>query len=215
MPRDIWFDGYVARLGWLDTFFPRWVYTAALIPAAAVAVLCLRALIARRATLRDRTGELAAYAAMTLGMMVLIGIVSYRAFPGQTIEYAQTRYFLPLLPLYGAVVALAARGAGRRWGPVVGTLGGPGQPPLPPPFSFQGNGTSTPPSQQGSGLANSSGNSGQVGTGDVAQLGNGQLNNVANPQAAGELNQALGPVVFNNLTNALQTLTGLTDTGDT
>jgi len=100
-------------------------------------------------------------------------------------------------------------------GPVVGTLGGPGQPPLPPPFSFQGNGTSTPPSQQGSGLANSSGNSGQVGTGDVAQLGNGQLNNVANPQAAGELNQALGPVVFNNLTNALQTLTGWTDTGDT
>jgi hypothetical protein len=35
-------------------------------------------------------------------------------------EYGQARYLLPLLPLSGAVLALAARGAGRRWGPVLG-----------------------------------------------------------------------------------------------
>jgi hypothetical protein len=29
---------------------------------------------------------------------------------------------LPMLALLGAVLALAARGAGRRWGPVVGAL---------------------------------------------------------------------------------------------
>ena len=34
---------------------------------------------------------------------------------------AQARYLLPLLPLYGALLALAVRGAGRRWMPVVGT----------------------------------------------------------------------------------------------
>jgi hypothetical protein len=35
---------------------------------------------------------------------------------------AQPRYLLPLLPLLGVAVALAARGAGRRWGPPVGAL---------------------------------------------------------------------------------------------
>jgi 4-amino-4-deoxy-L-arabinose transferase-like glycosyltransferase len=120
--RAIWFDGYVGRLGWLDTFFPGWVYTAALIPAAAVAALCLRSLILRRAVLRSHVGEIVVYATMTLGMMTLIGFVSYRSFPAQTIEYCQTRYFLPLLPLYAVVVALAARGAGKRWGPTVGAL---------------------------------------------------------------------------------------------
>jgi len=98
--------------------------------------------------------------------------------------------------------------------PTTGTLGNQGPPP-PPPVDFQGNGTSTPPGQQGGGLANSSGNGGQVGSGDVAQLGNGQLNNVASPQAAGALNQALGPAVFHNLQDALQALTGWTDAGDT
>jgi hypothetical protein len=37
-------------------------------------------------------------------------------------EFAEPRYLLPLLLLWGAVLALAARGAGRRWGPVAGAL---------------------------------------------------------------------------------------------
>jgi hypothetical protein len=37
-------------------------------------------------------------------------------------EYAEPRYVLPMLALWGAVLALAARGAGRRWGPVAGAL---------------------------------------------------------------------------------------------
>lgn len=78
-----------------------------------------------------------------------------------------------------------------------------GNPPPPPPFSFTGDGTSGQTGQQDGGLADSSSNGGQVGAGDAAQLGDGGLNNVANPQAAGALNQALGPIVFQNLTNAL------------
>ena len=46
----------------------------------------------------------------------------YLAFPSKLAEYGQARYLLPLLPLLGAVLALAARGAGRRWGPATGTL---------------------------------------------------------------------------------------------
>jgi len=80
-----------------------------------------------------------------------------------------------------------------------------GSTPPPPPFDFVGTGASADLGQENGGLADSTGNSGQVGSGDAAQLGgNGQLNNVANPQAAGVLNQALGPVVYHGLAAALE-----------
>lgn len=120
--RQLWFNGYVGLYGWLDTPFPAWVESLALIPAAAIAVLCGRSLIRGRALLAARAGELAVYAAMGLGLMLLIGADSYRTFPTIDGEYAQVRYLLPLLPLLGAILALAARGAGRRWGPAVGAL---------------------------------------------------------------------------------------------
>jgi hypothetical protein len=120
--RQIWFDGYVGRFGWLDTFFPSWVYSVALVAAALIAGLCLRSLVASRATLRGRAGELVVYALMTLGILVLVGADSYEEFPRQLASYGQSRYLLPMLPLLGAVLALAARGAGRRWGPTAGAL---------------------------------------------------------------------------------------------
>jgi hypothetical protein len=120
--RQIWFDGYVGRLGWLDTTFPDWVYTLALILAGAIAALCARTLIAGTHTLRRRLPELAVYAVMALGLMALVGTDSYRMFPELTASYGQARYLLPLLPLLAAALALSARGAGRRWGPVAGTL---------------------------------------------------------------------------------------------
>src|ERR1700722_3279932 len=118
--RQIWFDGYIGRFGWLDTFFPSWVYTVALILAVAIAVLCARALIVARRALRARLAELAVYALMALGVLVLVGADSYLIFPRQLASYGQARYLLPMLPLLGAVLALAARGAGRRWGPAAG-----------------------------------------------------------------------------------------------
>ena len=52
--------------------------------------------------------------------MILVGANDYFEFPGAVGSYAQPRYLLPLIAFYGAALALAARGAGRRWGPVVG-----------------------------------------------------------------------------------------------
>jgi 4-amino-4-deoxy-L-arabinose transferase-like glycosyltransferase len=118
--RQVWFDWYVGLYGWLDTTFPGWVYDLALIPALLITGLCVRSLIAGIPALRARTAELAVYSAMCLGLMLVIGADSYRSFPGIDAEYAQVRYLLPLLPLLGAALTLAARGAGRRWGPVLG-----------------------------------------------------------------------------------------------
>ncbi len=115
-----WFRGYVGLYGWLDTTFPVWVYELALLFAFVIGGLCIRELVGCASVLRARIPELIVYAVMAIGLMGLIGASSYLAYPRANAEFAQARYLLPLIPLLGAVVALAARGAGRRWGPVVG-----------------------------------------------------------------------------------------------
>ncbi|HSZ04147.1 MAG TPA: DUF2142 domain-containing protein [Solirubrobacteraceae bacterium] len=118
--REIWFHQYVGLYGWLDTPLPGWVDNLALVPATLIAALCLRSLYRGRAALRSRALELATYAIMAFGLMALIGLASYQHFPATDAEFGQVRYLLPLLAPLGAALALAARGAGRRWGPAVG-----------------------------------------------------------------------------------------------
>jgi hypothetical protein len=120
--RQIWFDRSVGLYGWLDTPFPVWVYNIALIPTALLTILGIRALIVGRAELRRRLVELVVYAVMGSGLLALAGAASYLSFPEEAGRYGEPRYLLPLLALLGAMLALSARGAGRRWGPAAGTL---------------------------------------------------------------------------------------------
>lgn len=118
--KDIWFDRSVGLYGWMDTTFPGWVDDVALVPAGALALLCGRELVAHRAALRARLAELGAYGAIAVGVLTLIGFASYQTDAlGHELAFGEPRYLLPMLPLLGAVVALAVRGAGRRWAPVV------------------------------------------------------------------------------------------------
>jgi hypothetical protein len=120
--RAIWFEGFIGRFGWLDYGFPGWVYDLALAIATTIAVLAGRELITRLDAVRRRFSELIAYVAIVAGLLGLLGWIGYdwrRAHPGQ---FEQARYILPLLALYGGLLAIAARGAGRRWGPAVGVL---------------------------------------------------------------------------------------------
>jgi hypothetical protein len=121
--RQLWFDGLVGLYGWADTLFPGWVYDVALVPGALIAALCVRELVLRRAALRARVPELIVYVAMGAGVMAVVGLQSYASDVRRGFEpFWEPRYLLPMLVLWGAIVALAARGAGRRWGPVVGAL---------------------------------------------------------------------------------------------
>jgi 4-amino-4-deoxy-L-arabinose transferase-like glycosyltransferase len=120
--RQIWFRNVIGLYGWGDTAFPNWVYDFALIPFAAILALCIRSLVLSRRTLRARAPELATYALMSLGLLLLIGASGYLAFPSSAAEFTDARYLLPLVVLWAAILALAARGAGRRWGPAVGAL---------------------------------------------------------------------------------------------
>jgi hypothetical protein len=118
--RQIWFDGLVGLYGWHDTVYPSWVYTVALVPAGFLLVLCIRALVQARAAIWQRVAELSAYSAMVLGMLAIIGSSSYLTSISEGGDQPEARYLLPLLALWGGTLALAPRGAGRRWGPAVG-----------------------------------------------------------------------------------------------
>ena len=119
--KDIWFDRSVGLYGWMDTMFAPWVDNVALVPAGAIVLLCGRELLKRRAALRAHLPELGVYAAIAVGVLVMLGLASYTSDALQhTYALGEPRYLLPLLPLLGAAVALAARGAGRRWAPVAG-----------------------------------------------------------------------------------------------
>jgi hypothetical protein len=106
--RQVWFNRTVGLYGWLDTTFPPWVYMFALIPAGLMAL--------------RRKSELLVYLVICVGLLTLIGGDSHLAAATEGAGYAQPRYVMPLLPLGAALIVLAARGAGRRWGPVVGAL---------------------------------------------------------------------------------------------
>ena len=118
----IWFDRSVGLFGWLDTSFPHWVNSAALIPATLLLALACRGLVIGRAVLRERLSEALAYLAMGIGLMALVGASSYSGLGIEASGYVEPRYLLPLLPMLAMVLALAARGAGRRLGPAAGAL---------------------------------------------------------------------------------------------
>lgn len=119
---QLWFNRSVGFYGWLDTSFPPWVDSLALIPAALIAALGLRTLFLRRGRLRSRLPEIVVYLIMSVGLMALIGQDLYVHRNLEGTGWAQPRYLVPLLPLLALALAAAARGAGRRLGPAVGAL---------------------------------------------------------------------------------------------
>jgi 4-amino-4-deoxy-L-arabinose transferase-like glycosyltransferase len=124
-PWNLWFHGFVGHFGWLDYAFPGWVYDVAgwiFLLVVALALVAVAATVHARgwAGLAWRRPFALVLLVLVAGLVFVIGWqgVQYRHDTGFTFE--QARYLLPLLGLYGLLVALAARGAGRRWGPAVG-----------------------------------------------------------------------------------------------
>jgi 4-amino-4-deoxy-L-arabinose transferase-like glycosyltransferase len=118
---DEWFKGFVGLFGWIDTAWADPVYRAALVPFAVVAALAVRAVAIERRALRRRRLELLAYGVVAGTFVLFVAVASYVIYLRYHANVAQARYLLPLLALYGGLLALAVRGAGRRWAPVVGT----------------------------------------------------------------------------------------------
>jgi len=112
------FMSFIGAFGQLAVWFPTWVYQLAAVALALIVLLVVRVLHADPRELRWRRGELLGYAAMAATMLLLIGLSA--DLRRHLISIVQGRYLLPLLPLFGALLALGARGAGERWGRSVG-----------------------------------------------------------------------------------------------
>jgi hypothetical protein len=124
--QELWLNGFVGMspAGAPALVLASWVYRVALLPMSIVVVLLVAALASMRDTLRRRALELTAYALMALGVFVEISAIFYPTFlvHGRLGFITDSRYLLPLAALLATLLALAARGAGRRWGPAVGVF---------------------------------------------------------------------------------------------
>jgi hypothetical protein len=117
-----YFQGFVGRFGWFQYGFPLWVNELALAVFIAIAALAVTEVVRRRAGLRARWAEGLTYLTLSVGLVLLVAVAGYRYRVSNGLNFEQTRYLFPLLPLYGGLIALAVRGAGRRWAPAVAVL---------------------------------------------------------------------------------------------
>ena len=112
---NVWFKGLIGRFGWLDTTFSEPVYTGAVVVFLGILGLAAAGLWRARSALAlgRRGAELVVYAGMVGGFLLVVAWAGYRGRLDTGQIFEQTRYLLPLGALYAAVIALAARGAGR------------------------------------------------------------------------------------------------------
>jgi hypothetical protein len=112
--RNIWLSGFLGRLGWLDYGLPGWVYDWGLAFAIGLVVAAIATLVVHRRRLRGRLVELGVYVIAAASVAAVIGLQDFGSR-----QFEQARYLFPLLALYGGLVGVAARLAGRRAGPAV------------------------------------------------------------------------------------------------
>ena len=117
---EVYFQGFVGRFGHFFFDFPQWVNWLALVLASpssgSPGERC--GCTARRCA--PRLPELVAYLALLGGLLVLLGVAGFQFREREGYAFEQTRYLLPLLPLYAGLSPWprAAPGAGRgtwRW----------------------------------------------------------------------------------------------------
>jgi hypothetical protein len=117
---DVFFRGFWANFGHLDTGFPARVYTW-LLRACVLCVLLVGVTLFRERARWRVTLPLVALGVLVLACVsLLVNFRSYEALIGGG-YFAQGRYLLPTVPLFGAMIAAAALALGRRRGVLLAT----------------------------------------------------------------------------------------------
>ncbi|MFY9488629.1 MAG: DUF2142 domain-containing protein [Solirubrobacterales bacterium] len=118
---QVFVAGFTGNFNHLDTKFPNWVYVGI---GAVGAMLFASALIAinrSREALRTRWPLIAMPLAAVGGLVLFITLTAYLVFVHDGTSFAQGRYLLPGIAVFGTFVAAGCLGFGRRRGLVVGT----------------------------------------------------------------------------------------------
>jgi 4-amino-4-deoxy-L-arabinose transferase-like glycosyltransferase len=113
----IWIAGFLGRFGWLDYGFASWVLTVFTVVCVVVALAAVATVASRRDKMHGRWVELGVYVVAVAGIAGAIGAHQYQAVLDNSPAFTQARYLLPLFALYGGLVVVALRLAGRRVGP--------------------------------------------------------------------------------------------------
>lgn len=116
-----YYQGFVGRFGYFSYGFPEYVYGLSLIPLVALLGLVQSGITRSWGTLKQRKAQVATCLTLLLGTVLLVGVAGYRFRLSSGLNFEQPRYLFPVLALYGALVAVAARGGGR-FGPAVGAV---------------------------------------------------------------------------------------------
>jgi Predicted membrane protein (DUF2142) len=116
----LWWNGTIGHFGWLDYEFPAWVYTVGRYLLYALLVLAVAGLVRLRRSIRLVLPIFACFGVMAVGLLGSIGYAGVRYYLSTGFPFEQARYLFPLLVFYALLIVLAARGTGRRWGPMLG-----------------------------------------------------------------------------------------------
>ena len=114
--RDVFVDRLFGGFAMLEVKFSRGVYTALTVIGAVVLVSALVGVIRRRADVRRRWDVVVVGLLAFAGYMLVLHAVAFRSLLVSLDPVITGRYMLPLLPLYGVIVALAVAWLPRRWG---------------------------------------------------------------------------------------------------
>lgn len=121
--REVWIDRFFGTFSHLEVTLPQDVTQALFWAAVAGLVALALVLVAERRRLLARGAEVAVCAVAVVALLATLHYGAYRgmlAIPGDPVFTG--RYLLPLLPLFGAAVALVASRLPRRTGPLLAAV---------------------------------------------------------------------------------------------
>jgi Dolichyl-phosphate-mannose-protein mannosyltransferase len=116
--RKVFVERFFGGFANLEAGFSHGVYTALTLGAAVVLVSALAGAVRRRADVRRRLDVVAVALLAVVGYMLVLHAAAFRSLLTSPDPVITGRYLLPLLPLYGVMVALAVAWLPRRWGQV-------------------------------------------------------------------------------------------------
>jgi hypothetical protein len=116
--RQVFVDRLFGGFANLEANFPSGVYTLLAVLGAVVLASALVGLVRRRAGVRRRGDVVAVGVLALVGYMAVLHMAAFRSLLQSPDPVITGRYLLPLLPLYGVILALAVSWLPRRWGHV-------------------------------------------------------------------------------------------------
>jgi Predicted membrane protein (DUF2142) len=119
---QVFIESFFGRFAGLEVLYPASVYTLIQAACAAGIVGLVAAVVTRWEAVRARWAEIVVVATLTVSLIGLLHLASYRSLVGTSDPLITGRYLLPLVSVFGLVIAFVLTSVSRRVSAVLGTL---------------------------------------------------------------------------------------------